>query len=66
MSLLARFLLDLRGIQQSRNDCGGADAHRHSCFDKFVAALLACAFGIVIAGRHGSFSMAFGGDWKVA
>jgi len=65
MSLTARLLLDLGGVEKRGDDRCRSDAHGHSGPDKLVAALLVGALG-VIAICHSQTSMAFVRGLEVA
>jgi len=66
MKLAARLLLDLRGVEQSGDDCGRADAYRHSSLHELGAAFLAGAVGVFVTVVHAGTSMAFSAGWKAA
>jgi hypothetical protein len=55
--LAARLLLDLGGVKESGNDCGGADPDRDAGLDQLGPALLARS---VVRIAHAPPSMAFG------
>ena len=58
--LLPRLLLDLGRIEQSRDDCGRADAYRDTGLDQFRAPLLVGAVDVVVGVGHQRLSMASG------
>jgi hypothetical protein len=59
VSLFARLLLDLRGIEQGGDNRGRADSDRDASLYQLVSALLVGAVRLVTALAHARTSMAF-------